>query len=169
MPSMTGDDAAGTTVSLCSSGAPAASSKPATLAAASRTVRTTPPSSICTVRGLTTGSDMPSSGTRLPREAAAGAVSDIDNCASASETVDAVVQTCLLLWPSSEICNGRLRRSTMVSDWCTTASPAGYRSSRSPTSKPYSFTTSMTCDFIVGTVIDAPSTVSVTVLCAETA
>ena len=84
MPSITGDDAAGTTVSLCCSGTPAASSKPATFGAASRTVRSTPPSSICTVSALTTGNDIPSSGTRLPREAAAGAVSVIDNCASAS-------------------------------------------------------------------------------------
>ena len=50
----------------------------------------------------------------MPREAAAGAVSLILSWASASSTVDAVVHTCLLFWPSSESCKGRLRRSTMV-------------------------------------------------------
>ena len=119
IPSTNGELAAGTTVSLCSSGTPAASSRPATLAAASFTVRTAPPSSSCTVLALTTGSDIPANGTRLPRDAAAGAVSVIDSCANASSTVDAVVQTSRLFWPSSEICRGRLRRSTIVSDWCT--------------------------------------------------
>ena len=79
-------------------------------------MRTTPASLSCTVLALTTGNDIPASGTRLPRDAAAGALSVICNCASASWTVDAVVQTCRLFWPSSEICSGRLRRSTMVSD-----------------------------------------------------
>ena len=96
MPSTTGDDAAGTTVSLCCSGTPAASSRPATFGAARRTVRITPASLSCTVLALTTGSDMPASGTRLPREAAAGALSVICSCASASWTVDAVVHTCRL-------------------------------------------------------------------------
>ena len=119
IPSTTGDEAAGTTESLWSSGAPAAASRSATFGAARRTVRTTPPSLICTFLALTTGSDMPPSGTRLPREAAAGALSAIDSWARASSTVDAVVHTSRLFWPSSEICSGRLRRSTIVSDWCT--------------------------------------------------
>ena len=76
---------------------------------------TAPPSLICTVFALTTGRDIPPRGSRVPRDAAAGAVSVIANWASASSTVDAVVQTCLVFWPSSEISSGRLRRSTMVS------------------------------------------------------
>ena len=54
---------------------------------------------------------MPARGTRLAREAAAGAVSVIASWASASSTVDAVVHTCLVSRPSSEICSGLLRRS----------------------------------------------------------
>ena len=165
----TGDDGDGTTVSLCCSGTPAASSRAATLGAARWTVLIAPPSFTCTVLGLTTGSAMPASGTRLPREAASGALSVICSWASASCTVDAVVQTCSVPPPSVEISKGRLRRSTIVSVCATGVSAAGYRSSRSSTSKPFSLTTSMTRDFIVATVIDAPSTVSVTVLCAATA
>ena len=130
---------------------------------------TAPPSLICTVLALTTGSAIPSSGRRLPREAAAGAVSVIDSWASASSTVEAVVHTCLGSWPSSEICSGRLRRSTMVWASCTVWSPAGKRSSRSATEKPLSWTMSSTRDFIVVTFIWAPSTSRVTVLRAVTA
>ena len=95
IPSVTGVEAAGTLVSRCINGAPAAASRAPTSGAARRTVLTTPPSLICTVLALTTPNAMPCSGTRLPREAAAGAVSVIDNWASASSTVDAVVHTCL--------------------------------------------------------------------------
>ena len=55
---------------------------------------------------------------------AEGVVSARVSLATAS-TVDAVVQTCLLSWPSSEISRGRLRRSTMVSLWRTCWSAAG--------------------------------------------
>ena len=68
---------------------------------------------------------MPASGTRLPREAAAGAVSVIASWASASSTVEAVVHTCLVFWPSSEICSGRLRRSTMLAALGTRSPAAG--------------------------------------------
>ncbi|CKS66271.1 Uncharacterised protein [Mycobacterium tuberculosis] len=95
MPSTIGAVAAGTTWSLCNSGTPAALSSPATLGAGKCTVRTNPPSLSCTVLALTTGSAIPDSGTRLAREAAAGAVSVIASWASASSTVDAVVHTCL--------------------------------------------------------------------------
>jgi hypothetical protein len=67
--------------------------------------------------GLTTGSAMPASGTRVARDAAAGAASLIDSCLRASSTINAVVHTCLLCWPSTDTCSGRPRRSTMVSDW----------------------------------------------------
>ena len=125
MPSTTRADGAGTTMSLCCSGAPAASSRAATLGAARCTVRTAPPSSSRTVLGLTTGNAIPPSGTREPREAASGALSVIRSCASASSTVAAVVHTCSVPPPSVEISNGRLRRRTMVSDWCTGLSAAG--------------------------------------------
>ena len=113
---------------------------------------------------LTTGRAIPASGTRLPREAAAGAVSVIASWARASSTVEAVVHTCLVFWPSSEICSGRLRRSTMLAALCTRSPAAGYRSSRSVTVKPFSLMMSITRDFIVDTVMALPSTLSVTVL-----
>ena len=114
IPSTIGDVAPGAAWSLSSSGAPAAFNSPPTLAAARWTVRTAPPSLIWTVLALTTGSVIPASGTRLPREAAAGAVSVIASWASASSTVDAVVHICLESRPSNEICSGRLRRNTML-------------------------------------------------------
>lgn len=122
-----------------------------------------------TVLALTTGRAMPASGTRLPRLAAAGAVSVMASWASASSTVEAVVHTCLVSWPSREICSGRLRRSTILPASCTATSAAGYRSSRSSTTKPFSSTTSITLDFIVVTRMATPSTVNVTVLHTETA
>jgi hypothetical protein len=127
-------------------------------------VRTTPASSSSTVLALTTGRAIPASGTRLPRDAAAGAVSVMDNCASASSTVEAVVHTCLLFWPSSEISRGRLRRRTMLASLGTRSPAAGYRSSRSLTVNPFSLMMSITRDFMVVTVIAVPSTLSVTVL-----
>ena len=75
IPSTIGAVAAGSDWSPSSSGIPAAFSMPATVGAARCTVRTAPPSLICTVLELTTGSAIPASGTRLPRLAAAGAVS----------------------------------------------------------------------------------------------
>jgi len=115
MPSTIGAAAPGSTWSLSSSGAPATLSNPATLGAARCTVRIAPPSLSWTVLALTTGRAIPASGTRLARDAAAGAVSVIASWASASSTVVAVVHTCFTSWPSSETCNGRLRRSTMLS------------------------------------------------------
>ncbi|SHV78925.1 Uncharacterised protein [Mycobacteroides abscessus subsp. abscessus] len=46
-----------------------------------------------TLRALTTGNDMPASGTRVARSAATGAVSVMDSCLRASCTVAAVVHT----------------------------------------------------------------------------
>ncbi len=169
MPSTIGDVALGDTWSVSSSAAPAALSSAPTFAAGRCTVRTAPPSLIWTVLALTTGSAIPARGTRLAREAAAGAVSVIASWASASSTVDAVVHTCFVPWPSREICSGRPRRRTMLVASCTWMSPAGYRSSRSPTVKPFSWTMSITRDFMVVTRIATPSTVNVTVLQAVTA
>ena len=74
-----------------------------------------------------------------------------------------------LFWPSSEICSGRLRRSTMVSD-CVHGVVAGrVQVVALADVETVLLTTSITRDFIVVTVIGAPSTVSVTVLCAATA
>ena len=116
MPAMTGDDAAGHhLIAAARAERRRLPAGPRRSGAARCTVLTTPPSLICTVFALTTGSAMPPSGSRVPRDAAAGAVSVIASWASASSTVDAVVHTCLVSWPSSEICSGRLRRSTMVS------------------------------------------------------
>ena len=119
MPSVTGVDAGGTTLSPCSSGAPAAASNRPTFGAARRRSLATPPSMICTFFALTNDSAMPASGNRLKRDAAAGAASRIDSCLRASSTVKAVVHACLLCPPSTDTCSGRPRRSTMVSDWWT--------------------------------------------------
>lgn len=169
IPETTGLSGAGTTLSRCSSGTPASANRPLTFGAARCTVLITPPSLICTVFGLTTASAMPSSGTRDAREAACGALSVMSSCARASSTVAAVVHSCSLSWPSSETSRGRLRLSTMVPASETLSSAAGSRSSRSPTSKPFSSTMSSTRDFMVVTVIGVPSTDSVTVLWAATA
>src|SRR6478736_3610050 len=91
MPSVTGVDAGGTTLSPCSSGAPAAASNRPTFGAASRRSLATPPSTICTFFALTSDSAMPANGNRLNRDAAAGATLRIDSCLRASSTVKAVV------------------------------------------------------------------------------
>ena len=123
----------------------------------------TPPSSIETVLALTTGRAIPASGTRVPREAVAGGVGH-GQLRQASSTVEAVVRTC---W-----CPVRPAR-------CPTAGCAAARSSDCPDLlvgrgvkdvvaiahlEPLSRTMSITRDFMVVMVCDAPSTSSVTVL-----
>ncbi|SKV44127.1 Uncharacterised protein [Mycobacteroides abscessus subsp. massiliense] len=79
---------------------------------------------------------MPSNGRRLPRVAAVGAVSVMDSCDSASFTVLAVVQTCWVPCPSTEMSSGRERLSTMVSPSRTASCLAGATSSRSVSAYP---------------------------------
>ncbi|SKW79489.1 Uncharacterised protein [Mycobacteroides abscessus subsp. abscessus] len=106
------------------------------MGAAIRGVLITPPSLSWTVLALTTASDIPSNGRRLPRVAAVGAVSVIDNCDNASFTVLAVVHTCWVSCPSTEMSSGRERFRTMVSPSRTESCLAGATSSRSDSAYP---------------------------------